>query len=330
MQSDHPLVICLAGPTAAGKTALAIELAKRHPVELVSVDSALVYRGLDIGAARPEPELLAQFPHRLMNLRDPSEPYSAADFCVDAKAAIRDIHAAGHVPLLVGGTMLYFKALLGGLADLPPADARIRARLAAEARATGWPALHARLAEVDPETAARLAPNDQQRLQRALEVFELTGITLSAHHRRQGLPASVPLSDTGVGGVAGLPYNARVFAVAPASRKVLHERIALRFRHMLEQGFEAEVRRLYERGDLSPDLPAIRAVGYRQMWDYLAGDCDYTGAVERALAATRQLAKRQLTWLRAWPDLVWLVEDDEKKLMALGLERMGKVLSQHG
>lgn len=326
----RPLVLCLAGPTAAGKTALAIEFAKRYPVELVSVDSALVYRSLDIGAARPEPDILARFPHRLMNLREVTEPYSAADFCRDADAAIHDIHAHGRIPLLVGGTMLYFKALLGGLAELPEADAEIRARLAAEAQLHGWPALHARLAQVDPETAVRLQPNDSQRIQRALEVHELTGITLAEHHRRQARQQDVALSDTATGECKRPDYNARVFAISPASRQVLHHRIEARFHAMLEQGLVAEVQRLYGRGDLHRDLPALRAVGYRQVWDYLAGDCDYTVMVERALAATRQLAKRQLTWLRSWPDLVWLTDDDEQQLMNLGLERMGKVLLRQG
>lgn len=294
------------GPTCSGKTGAAVELVQRLPVEIINVDSALVYQGLDIGAARPEPEVLAKAPHRLLGFLDPAEPYSAARFREDALREIADIHAAGRVPLLVGGTMLYFKALQQGLADLPAADPQVRAEIDAIAREHGWPEVHRLLAEVDPEAAARLKPNDGQRLQRALEVYRITGESLSALHRRQ---QSVALSDTGAGGAPAFPYTANCFALAPGSRALLHERIAMRFRAMLEQGLVAEVERLRERADLHRELPAIKAVGYRQVWDYLDGRYGYEEMVERGIIATRQLAKRQFTWLRGWPDLEWFDSD---------------------
>lgn len=298
-----PPVIFLMGPTCSGKTALAVELVQRLPLEIINVDSALVYRGLEIGAARPEPEVLSRAPHRLLGFRDPVEPYSAAEFREDALREIRDIHRVGRVPLLVGGTMLYFRALMTGLAQLPSADAALRARLEAEAAASGWPALHRRLAEVDPVTAARLKPNDGQRIQRALEVFMLSGEPLSVHHARQ---KTVPLSDTAGRPYAAFPYTLQSLAVAPASRALLHERIAQRFRQMLEDGLVNEVEGLRRRGDLNRELPAMKSVGYRQVWDYLEGYYDYTTMVERGIVATRQLAKRQFTWLRGWPSLHWL------------------------
>lgn len=319
-------VIFLMGPTAAGKTALAVELCARFPVELVSVDSALVYCGLDIGAARPDIETLRRAPHRLLGLRDPSERYSAAEFRHDALVAINEIHAAGRVPLLVGGTMMYFKTLVGGLADLPAADADIRARLAAEAQVLGWPALHQRLAKVDALSAARLQPNDSQRLQRALEVYELTGVALSEHHRRQ--QEDVTLLDKGVREAPNFPYNVHAFAVAPRQRAELHRRIALRLDEMFADGLVEEVRQLYQRGDLTPDLPAMRAVGYRQVWEYLAGTCDYATLRHKSLVATRQLAKRQLTWLRSWPDVTWLASDDEEELLATAMVHMGAVMHE--
>ncbi|MFZ5723745.1 MAG: tRNA (adenosine(37)-N6)-dimethylallyltransferase MiaA [Pseudomonadota bacterium] len=286
------------GPTAAGKTALAVELVRRgapdgRGFEIVSVDSALVYRGMDIGTAKPDAATLAVAPHRLLDLRDPSEPYSAADFRTDALAAIADIHAAGRIPLLVGGTMLYFKALRDGLAALPQSDPDVRARLTAELARDGLPALAARLAAVDPEAAAKHGGNPQ-RLLRALEVFELTGRPLSELHREQ----------TG----APFPYPLLQLAIAP-DRNLLAERIARRFEAMLAAGFLDEVRRLYDRGDLHPDLPALRAVGYRQAWQHLAGQLSYDDMVARAIIATRQLAKRQLTWLRGWQGLQWLDPD---------------------
>ena len=299
-------VVFLMGPTCSGKTGAAVELVQRLPLEIINVDSALVYQGLDIGAARPEPEVLAKAPHRLLGFLDPAEPYSAARFREDALREIADIHAAGRVPLLVGGTMLYFKALQQGLADLPAADPQVRADIDAIARVQGWPEVHRLLAEVDPETAARLKPNDGQRLQRALEVYRISGEPLSVLHRRQ---QSVALSDTGDGGSRAFPYTTNCFALAPTSRALLHERIAIRFHTMLEQGLVPEVERLRQRADLHRELPAIKAVGYRQVWDYLDGRCGYEEMVERGIIATRQLAKRQFTWLRGWPDLEWFDSD---------------------
>ena len=300
-------VILLMGPTCSGKTNLAVALAQSWPIELVNVDSALIYRGLDIGAARPDAETLMKAPHHLMGIRDLTEPYSAADFRQDALRVIGDIHQRGLVPLLVGGTMLYFKALIGGLASLPAADPEVRAQLDAEASVRGWPALHARLAEVDPETAVRLAENDRQRLQRALEVYLLTGVPLSEHHRRHR--AKQQLSDSGGGGNQDFTYTLTSVAVAPRERRVLHERIAVRFQQMLDAGLVEEVRQLHQRADLTPDLPGLRAVGYRQVWQFLDGDISYDEMVQKAVVATRQLAKRQFTWLRSWPDVHWLDTD---------------------
>jgi len=277
-----PAAVCLAGPTAAGKTAVALAFARRHPVEIISVDSALVYRGMDIGTAKPSAEERAAVPHHLIDILDPNRAYSAARFVTDAKRLIAEIGARGRLPLLVGGTMLYFKALREGLDAMPEADAALRARLDERAAAEGWPALHAELARVDPATAARLAPNDGQRIQRALEVWQLSGRPLSAWHGAARPPApELPL-----------------VALEPASRGWLHARIAERFDAMLAAGFVDEVRRLRERGDLRPDLPSMRCVGYRQAWAALdAGDLG--GLREAGIAATRQLAKRQLTWLRS-------------------------------
>ncbi len=282
--SDRPPVVLLMGPTASGKTAAAVELVEHFPLEIVSVDSALVYRGLDIGTAKPGADVLARAPHRLIDILDPVERYSAARFRNDALAEIADIHAAGRVPLLVGGTMLYYRALTEGLADLPDADPDVRASLDAEAAREGWQALHARLARVDPQTAARLHPNDAQRVQRALEVHEITGRTLSELTRKARTEP--------------LPFNVVKLAVVPDDRAVLHERIERRFGQMLTAGFIDEVAALRERGDLSRDLPSMRAVGYRQVWDYLEGYYDRETLYARGVAATRQFAKRQLTWLR--------------------------------
>jgi tRNA dimethylallyltransferase len=288
-----PLVICLMGPTASGKTDLAIELAGARNCELVSVDSALVYRGLDIGSAKPD------YPHRLVDIRDPAEPYSVAEFCDDAVAAIRDILAAGRTPLLVGGTMLYFKALLEGIADMPAADPDIRAQLEAEAEEQGWPALHRRLAAVDPEVAAGIHPNHSQRIGRALEVYLSSGVTMSEWRRRQA-----------PGGLLAEDFRVLQLAIAPARRAVLHARIARRVDAMLAAGLVNEVRRLHTRGDLGPELPAMRAVGYRQMWGYVEGRYELDQARELVIQATRQLAKRQLTWLRGWPGLHWIYTDE--------------------
>ncbi|SEO58997.1 tRNA dimethylallyltransferase [Luteibacter sp. UNC138MFCol5.1] len=281
----RPLAIFLMGPTASGKTALACELADRFPVGLVSVDSALVYRGLDIGSAKPDAATLARYPHELIDIRDPSQPYSAADFRADALAAMTRITAQGRVPLLVGGTGLYFRALQRGLSDLPEADPALRETLAAEAATIGWEAMHARMAALDPIAGARIRPGDAQRIQRALEVMTLSGRTLSE-------------LQTG-GSRERLPWRALKLALLPADRTTLHARIATRFDAMLADGFLDEVRGLRERGDLHPDLPAIRAVGYRQAWEYLDGDGDATEFRNRGIYATRQLAKRQITWLRA-------------------------------
>jgi len=293
-ESRAPLV-CLMGPTASGKTGLAVDLVERLPLEIISVDSVMVYRQMDIGSAKPDAATLARAPHRLIDIRDPAEAYSAAEFRADALREIAAIRAAGRIPLLVGGTMLYYRALLGGLAALPAADPAVRARLEAEAAEQGWAALHARLAEVDPVAAARIHPNDPQRIQRALEVYELTGLPLSALQDR-----AAPV----------LPDRIIKLAVAPPDRAELHARIAARFTAMLQAGLIEEVATLRARGDLRPDLPALRAVGYRQVWNYLAGAMDYTEMTERGIIATRQLAKRQFTWLRSEGDLAWFDSTD--------------------
>ncbi|EJI86403.1 tRNA delta(2)-isopentenylpyrophosphate transferase [Alishewanella aestuarii B11] len=291
MNTELPL-ICIMGPTASGKTALAIALKQQlQRAELISVDSALVYRGMDIGTAKPDATELAAAPHFLLDIRDPAQSYSAADFRQDALELIAAIRQRGNTPILVGGTMLYFKALLQGISSLPAADPAVRAELEAEAAVKGWQAMHQQLAQIDPVAAARIHPNDPQRINRALEVYRLTGQSLTALTAQQAEP---------------LPYQVRQFAIAPTDRAELHRRIEQRFLQMLAQGFEQEVRQLYQRGDLHPDLPSIRCVGYRQMWDYLAGGVDYDTMVSQGIAATRQLAKRQLTWLRSWPNLHWL------------------------
>lgn len=290
VNEPHRLAIaCLLGPTASGKTASALAFAAKHATEIVSVDSALVYRGMDIGTAKPTLDERARAPHHLIDIRDPIEAYSAADFRADALRAIGEILARGRVPLLVGGTMLYYKALTQGLNDLPSADPDVRAMLEADAARDGWPALHARLAGVDPVTAARLAPNDAQRIQRALEVFMLTA-----------QPMSVLLSASGREDAA--PYRFVPIALEPADRSVLHARIAQRFDAMLDGGFIEEVRRLRARGDLDPGLPSMRCVGYRQAWEYLDGAIDYATMRDKGIFATRQLCKRQLTWLRSMPE----------------------------
>lgn len=292
-----PPAIFLMGPTAAGKTDLAVALAQRLPCELISVDSALIYRGMDIGTAKPDAQLLAEFPHHLVDIRDPLESYSAAEFCTDALQAMAQISAAGRIPLLVGGTMLYFKALLEGLAEMPAADAVLRAELEAWAAAEGYAALHEELRRVDPQSAQRIHPNDPQRLVRALEVYRLSGLTMSEHRLRQQARGNQGL----------LPYTVAQLAIAPAQRQILHERIALRFELMLEQGLISEVEALRARGDLHLGLPSMRAVGYRQVWEYLDGNIERHSMVERGVAATRQLAKRQFTWLRGWQTpLHWL------------------------
>ncbi len=300
--SGKPPAIFLMGPTAAGKTDLAIALTQSLPCELISVDSAMVYRGMDIGTAKPSPEVLAAHPHRLVDIRDPAESYSAAQFCGDALQAMAEITARGKIPLLVGGTMLYYKALVDGLAEMPPADAEVRAELEAQARELGLGELHRQLAEIDPVSAARIHPNDPQRLIRALEVYRVSGQSMTAHRERQS--AETRGSDAGAGG--HLPYTVASLAIAPTDRHILHERIALRFSQMLEQGFVDEVRELRARSDLHVGLPSIRAVGYRQVWDYLDSKLTAEQMRERGIIATRQLAKRQFTWLRSWSDVHWL------------------------
>lgn len=300
--SALPPAIFLMGPTAAGKTDLAIELTKVLPCELISVDSALVYRGMDIGTAKPSKALLEKYPHRLIDILDPSQSYSAADFRTDALQAMAEITARGKIPLLVGGTMLYFKALLEGLADMPAADAEIRAQIEAQAASQGWQALHDELASVDPVSAARIHPNDPQRLVRALEVFRVSGMSMTAHREQQ----SAQSAQASASGRHQLPYTVANLAIAPTDRKVLHDRIAVRFRQMLDEGFVEEVVALRSRGDLHSNLPSIRAVGYRQVWDHLDGKLTRDEMQERGIIATRQLAKRQFTWLRSWQDLHWL------------------------
>ena len=313
--------IALAGPTASGKTAAALAIARHYadtcPVEIISVDSALVYRGMDIGTAKPSACELAAVPHHLIDIRDPLNAYSAAEFVHDARRLIAQISARGHLPLLVGGTMLYFKALFDGLDDMPPADAAVRAVLALQAAEKGWPALHAELARVDPLTAARLAPNDSQRISRALEVFRVSGQPLSYFHQRNA--------------TKNIAYNlytasaATIISLEPADRAWLHERIARRFEAMLALGFVDEVRALRARGDLTPDLPAMRCVGYRQAWEILdareargldgsLSGPEWSELRDKGIFATRQLAKRQITWLRSMPQRRVVACDDPRAL----------------
>ncbi|MBE2898490.1 tRNA (adenosine(37)-N6)-dimethylallyltransferase MiaA [Pasteurellaceae bacterium 20609_3] len=299
--SRKPLALFLMGPTASGKTDLAIRLRAHLPVELISVDSALIYRGMDIGTAKPSAEELALAPHRLIDIKDPAERYSAADFRADALREMADITAQGKIPLLVGGTMLYFRALLEGLSPLPAADSKVRSEIERAAQEKGWDYLHQQLAKVDPVSAARIHPNDPQRINRALEVYYLSGKSLTE------------LSQTVDN---NLPYHIAQFAIAPAEREILHQRIEQRFDMMLSAGFEQEVRALYARGDLHLDLPSMRCVGYRQMWEYLRGDYDWAEMRYRGICATRQLAKRQITWLRGWKHpLTWLdsLEGEQNK-----------------
>jgi tRNA dimethylallyltransferase len=316
MPSSHsdtrPLAVLVMGPTASGKTDLAVELAERLPCDVVSVDSAMVYRGMDIGTAKPDAETLARVPHRLIDCCDPAEAYSVARFRDDALREMAAITAAGRIPLLVGGTMLYFRALQQGLSPLPSADNEIRRRLEEQAQAIGWRAMHRRLAEVDPLAARQIHPNDPQRIGRALEVFELTGRPLT-ELQREGA------------GQNALPYRLLKLVRAPADRAVLHDRIERRFHAMLEAGFEMEVRCLLDRGDLSPDLPSMRCVGYRQLLKYLAGEYKYPVMVQRGIIATRQLAKRQWTWLRAEGDCHWLMDAQPPLERALTLVRAAGV-----
>ncbi|WP_076539036.1 tRNA (adenosine(37)-N6)-dimethylallyltransferase MiaA [Shewanella sp. UCD-KL21] len=301
-QLKQPKVLFLMGPTASGKTALAIEMAQQHNCEIISVDSALIYRQMDIGSAKPDADELALAPHRLIDILDPSESYSAADFRRDALIEIEDIISRGKTPLLVGGTMMYFKALLEGLSPLPAADEQIRAQIMQEAEEQGWDALHQQLCQVDATAGARIHPNDPQRLSRALEVYRITGKSMTELTATKSAP---------------LPYDVVQFAIAPHERKVLHELIAKRFKLMMQNGFIEEVQRLKDRKDLHLDMPSMRCVGYRQCWQYLDGEFDYETLIEKGTAATRQLAKRQLTWLRSWPELHWLESGAKGNLVTL-------------
>lgn len=303
--------VLLAGPTCAGKTALALELAARLPVEIVSVDSAQVYRGMDVGTSKPPAAIRAQVPHHLIDVCDPAERYSAGRFRRDALQLIGEIRARGRVPLLTGGTMLYFHALTHGIAPLPEADAALRARIDARARLSGWPALHAELAAADPDAAARIRPADGQRIQRALEVIELTGERLSVLQRLTEPP----------------PVRLAAFAVVPADRAELYRRIDERFLAMMDEGFLDEVRALRERGDLHADLPSVRSVGYRQLWAYVAGECGLDEAIAAGQRATRNLAKRQLTWLRgdtAWQPAGPLVDQELAPIVRVITEASGR------
>ena len=290
-----PPLICLMGPTASGKTDLAIQLAQALPCELISVDSALVYRGLDIGSAKPD------YPHHLIDIREPTEVYSAADFVADATRLAADITSRGKIPLFVGGSMMYFKAFLEGLADMPAADPDMRQKIENEALEHGWPHIHALLAEVDPEAAGRIHPNHSQRLCRALEVYRSSGTTMTQWRVRQKEAGGDPLPHE--------HYNVVQMAVCPSDRSVLHSRIAHRFELMMRDGMLQEVAGLRAMSGVHAALPAIRAVGYRQLWGHLQGDYSLDEGVEKAVAATRQLAKRQLTWLRKWPQLNWIYTD---------------------
>ncbi|WP_229429690.1 tRNA (adenosine(37)-N6)-dimethylallyltransferase MiaA [Massilia sp. ZL223] len=291
-----PMAVAIMGPTASGKTAAALAIAREHPVEIISVDSALIYREMDIGTAKPTPVELASAPHHLIDILDPLESYSVAQFSADTIRLVAEIQARGRLPLLVGGTMMYFKGLTDGLDDLPTADPQVRAAIEEEAARIGWPGMHARLRTLDPATADRLAPNDAQRINRALEIIELSGKPMSELLARRAKPE--------------LPFELLSFALEPSDRSVLHQRIALRFDQMLgasdDAGLVEEVKRLRARGDLNPSLPSMRCVGYRQAWEYLDGRIDRAGLREAGIVATRQLAKRQLTWLRAMPQRIVL------------------------
>ena len=302
------LAIFLMGPTASGKTDLAIKLRQTLPVEVISVDSALIYKGMDIGTAKPNAKELELAPHRLIDILDPAESYSVANFREDALREMADITAQGNIPLLVGGTMLYYKGLLDGLSPLPSANAEIRADIEAKAEKLGWASLHQELLKIDPTSAQRINPNDSQRINRALEVFYLSGKTMTELTAQQG---------------ESIPYDILQFAIAPQERSVLHQRIEQRFHKMIELGFEQEVQRLFERKDLHPDLPSIRCVGYRQMWEYLAGDISLDEAIYKGICATRQLAKRQITWLRGWTSEVeWLDSLDPQGAYTKMIEKL--------
>ncbi len=343
--NPKPRAIFLMGPTASGKTDLAIELCRQLPCDVVSVDSAMIYLGMDVGTAKPTAAELHEAPHRLIDICDPAESYSVADFRRDALREMAAITEAGRIPLLVGGTMMYFKALLNGLSDLPAADPAIRAAIEAEAQTSGWLGLHAELKRMDPVAAERIHPNNRQRLTRALEVIRLTGRPISGFWRAkepQGVAQSAPSAPDApeviedypyftqwqADEIDSLPYTVTQLVIAPEDRQVLHRRIHARFLKMLEQGFIDEVRALKSRGDLSPDMPSMRCVGYRQVWSHLAGEYDEKALVDRGVAATRQLAKRQLTWLRKWQDVTWLASDPRQNVAnALKIVRLHSTLN---
>lgn len=316
--SDKPAVVFIMGPTASGKTALAMQLADQLPCDIISVDSALVYKGLDIGSAKPSYDERERVPHKLVDIREPDEPYSAADFREDAIQAIESAVARGRLPILVGGTMLYYKALVEGLAQLPPADKQVREALAKEIKENGLLSLHERLKRVDLKAAKRIHENDSQRIQRALEVYEITGRSLS-ELQEEGRKLG------GKGECFEDLYEIKAIALAPKDRSVLHQRIHQRFSKMLENGLLEEVRALHKKYGYNADLPAMRAVGYRQVWGFLSGELCYEEMVEKGIIATRQLAKRQLTWLRAWECLYWFEGNEanllEKVLLLLSLQR---------
>lgn len=333
-----PPAICLMGPTASGKTDLAISLCKHLPVDIVSVDSALIYRDMNIGTAKPTAEELLEAPHRLIDILDPIESYSVARFYEDALSEMRKISEKGRIPLLVGGTMMYFRVLRDGIAAMPSADEGVRKEINRLAEEKGWAHIHSLLKDIDPESAERIKPSDTQRLQRALEVYRVSGRTLTDYWRMQRSHNSGEANALGAGlqeiknnsvrtgnkgeadytiiddSIPPVPFRLKSFAIAPAERKDLHDRIATRFRTMLESGFEDEVARLRARGDLTLQMPSMRCVGYRQMWEHLDGKYDYDFMVERGIIATRQLAKRQLTWLRSWDELTWLETGDQNNL----------------
>lgn len=310
--TQQPLALFLMGPTASGKTDLAIALRQQLPVEVISVDSALIYKGMDIGTAKPTPAELALAPHRLIDILDPKESYSAMNFREDALKEMAEISASGRIPLLVGGTMLYYKALLEGLSPLPSADPIIRAEIEEKAAKIGWAGMHQKLLALDPVAGARINPNDSQRINRALEVFYITGKTMTELTEEKG---------------EALPYRLLQFAIAPQDRSILHERIALRFQKMMDLGFEEEVKRLFLREDLHIDLPSIRCVGYRQMWEYLQGDISLDEAIYKGICATRQLAKRQITWLRGWKDeITWLDSLNQEQAKLTMIDKIEKSL----